>query len=152
MVPTLCVVTPTRTLCVPGALTQSVKGCMPTRSGGHDQSGVDSTLSITAVCVGDVRGYEGSERGGAATKILTDALRGIDGSHALRGNADPDALRPRRIDAERQGCMPTRSVGTINNLQTVYSAQQYPPRHPRRGDDNDHHQCRFHVADACETP
>jgi hypothetical protein len=36
-----------------------------------------------------------------------------DRSHALRGNAAPDALRP-ALTQSVNGCIPTQSVGTIN--------------------------------------
>jgi hypothetical protein len=40
----------------------------------------------------------------------------IDRSHALRGNAGPDALRPPLVTRSVTGCMSTRSVGTISFL------------------------------------
>ncbi|OQR36941.1 hypothetical protein BWR59_04565 [Pseudomonas sp. Bc-h] len=44
----------------------------------------------------------------------------FDRSHAPRGNAAPDALRPLVVTRSVTGFMPTRSVGTINTPNTEW--------------------------------
>jgi hypothetical protein len=55
-----------------------------------------------------------AERGHDQFPVADSRL--IDRSHALRGNAGPDALRLLLVTRSVTGCMPTRSVGTISFL------------------------------------
>jgi hypothetical protein len=55
-----------------------------------------------------------AERGHDQFPVADSRL--IDRSHALRGNAGPDALRLLLVTRSVKGCMPTQSVGTISFL------------------------------------